>query len=199
MRRRRDPVGVVLAGGLGRRIGGSKAIVELCGRPLIAYPLAALRDCLSEVAIIAKADTELPSFPGVTVWIEPGTPRHPLVGIVHALGLAGGRPVLVCAGDLPFVTPGLIDRIADTDPAGAPAVVPVCEGVLQPLLAMYLPAAGPLLTPAAERGVTTLRSEVEALHPRILEVADPEPFFNVNAPEDLLQAAALLDGRISRR
>ena len=199
MRRRRDPVGAVLAGGLGRRIGGSKAIVELCGRPLIAYPLAALRDCLSEVAIIAKPDTELPSFPGVTVWIEPATPRHPLVGIVHALGLAGGRPVLACAGDLPFVTPGLVDRIADTDPAGAPAVVPVCEGVLQPLLAMYLPAAAPLLAPAAERGATPLRREVEALHPRILEVADPEPFFNVNAPEDLLHAAALLDGRISRR
>jgi molybdopterin-guanine dinucleotide biosynthesis protein A len=199
MRRRRDPVGVVLAGGLGRRIGGSKAIVELCGRPLIAYPLAALTDCLSDVAIIAKPDTELPNFPGVTLWIEPATPRHPLVGIVQALGLAAGRPVLACAGDLPFVTPGLIDRIADTDPCGAPAVVPVCEGVLQPLLAMYMPAAAALLAPAAERGQTPLRREVEALQPRILEVIDPEPFFNVNAPEDLLQAAALLDGRISRR
>ncbi len=195
MRRRRDPVGVVLAGGAGRRIGGSKAIVELCGRPLIAYPVTALMGCLSEVAIIAKPDTQLPNFPGVTVWIEPETPQHPLVGIVHALSLAGGRPVLVCAGDLPFVTPGLVDRIADTDPAGAPAVVPICEEVLQPLLAMYMPAAAPLLAPAAERGVAPLRREIEALHPRIVEVTDPEPFFNVNAPEDLLQAAALLDGR----
>jgi molybdenum cofactor guanylyltransferase len=199
MRRRRDPVGVVLAGGLGRRIGGSKAIVELCGRPLIAYPLAALMDCLSEVAIIAKPDTVLPSLPGVTVWIEPETPRHPLVGIVQALRLAVGRPVLVCAADLPFVTPGLLDRIAATDPCGAPAVVPVCARVLQPLLAMYMPAAAPLLAPAAELGESPLRRDVEALQPRILDVADPEPFFNVNAPEDLLQAAALLDRRISRR
>ena len=31
----------VLAGGRGSRIGGDKALVQLGGRPLIAYPLAA--------------------------------------------------------------------------------------------------------------------------------------------------------------
>ena len=45
MRRRRRPIGVVLAGGSGRRIGGSKAIVKLRGQPLITYPLAALGRC----------------------------------------------------------------------------------------------------------------------------------------------------------
>jgi molybdopterin-guanine dinucleotide biosynthesis protein A len=33
----------VLAGGRGDRIGGAKAMVELRGRPLIRYPLDALR------------------------------------------------------------------------------------------------------------------------------------------------------------
>src|SRR5438477_12761169 len=74
------PVGVILAGGAGRRIGGSKALVKLHGRPLISYPLAAMREALGDIAIVAKADTELPSLPGVTVWIEPDVPRHPLVG-----------------------------------------------------------------------------------------------------------------------
>jgi molybdenum cofactor guanylyltransferase len=195
MRGRHDAFGVVLAGGLGRRIGGAKATVELRGHPLITYPLAALTDSLSDVAIIAKADTELPSIRGVTVWIEPDLPRHPLVGIVQALGLAGGRPVLACAADLPFVTPALIDRIVSTDPRGAPAVVPVCEGTMQPLLALYMPRAEQLLRPAAQRGQSRLTVEVKALGPRTLEVDDPQPFFNINAPEDLLHAAALLDGR----
>ena len=101
-------MGVVLAGGLGRRLGGAKATVELRGRPLICYPLQALAAVLEEVAIIARADTPLPSLPGVTVWIERQAPRHPLHGIVEALGFAGGRPVLVCAVDLPFVTPELV-------------------------------------------------------------------------------------------
>ena len=104
MRVRTRPVGAILAGGGGRRIGGDKAIVELPGRPLICYPLEAVREALGQVAVLAKADTELPSLPGVTVWIEPDARRHPLVGITQALALADGRPVLVCAADLPFVS-----------------------------------------------------------------------------------------------
>jgi molybdopterin-guanine dinucleotide biosynthesis protein A len=36
---------------------------------------------------------------------------------------------------------------------------------------------------------------VAALDPRIVEWPDEEPFFTVNGPEDILQAAALLGGR----
>jgi molybdopterin-guanine dinucleotide biosynthesis protein A len=198
MRRRLDPIGVILAGGQGRRIGGSKAIVELCGRPLISYPLAALRASIGDVAVIAKADTELPSMPGVTVWIEPELPRHPLVGIVQGLALAAERPVLACGVDLPFVTPELIARIAGTDPLGAPAVVPRSEGGLQPLPALYLPAALNLLGRSARIGNAPLRELVAAIGPRLVDVDDRDAFFNVNVPEELLQAAAMIDRRAQR-
>jgi molybdopterin-guanine dinucleotide biosynthesis protein A len=72
-----EPIGVVLAGGRGRRMGGAKAIVELAGRPLICYPLEALAAALDEVAVLAKADTELPSLPGATIWVEPQPHHHP--------------------------------------------------------------------------------------------------------------------------
>jgi molybdopterin-guanine dinucleotide biosynthesis protein A len=193
MRRDLDPVGVILAGGQGRRIGGSKAIVELRGRPLITYPLAALSGALADVAIVAKADTALPSLAGVTVWIEPETPQHPAVGIVQALALAAGRPVLVCGVDMPFVTSELIGTIACTDPLDAPAVVPTSGGALQPLLALYLPAAMALLGRGARRDHSPLREQVAAIGPRLIEVDDPNAFFNINAPEDLLRAAALMD------
>jgi molybdopterin-guanine dinucleotide biosynthesis protein A len=190
----RKPVGVVLAGGLGRRLGGAKATVNLCGRPLICYPLDALASVLGEVAVIAKADTELPSLPGVTVWIEPQTPRHPLLGIVEALALAGGRPVLVCASDLPFVTPRLVASLVRADAGGAPAVVAAAHGTMQPLLGRYEPAAVRLLAGAAAEDMPA-RAAVAAISPRLFEVADPDALFNVNAPEDLLQAAAILDRR----
>jgi molybdopterin-guanine dinucleotide biosynthesis protein A len=198
MRSSTAPIGVILAGGAGRRIGGAKATVELCGRPLICYPLQALGAALAEVAIVAKADTELPSLLGATVWIEPSAPSHPLIGIVHALGLAEGRPVLVCAGDMPFVTPALVTLIVSTDPVGAPAVVPICQGELQPLLALYLPAAAAALSRGALDASRPLREEVAAIGPRLLEIEDRTPFFNVNAPEDLLHAAAILDASTRR-
>src|SRR5919112_5249330 len=95
------PVGAILAGGLGRRIGGDKAVVELANRPLLLYPLEALRSVTPEVAVVAKRDTALPSLAGeANVWVEPDEPRHPLTGIVHALRLSAGRPVLVVAADM---------------------------------------------------------------------------------------------------
>jgi molybdenum cofactor guanylyltransferase len=188
-----EPVGAVLAGGLGRRLGGSKATVRLSGRPLICYALDALGGALQEVVVVAKADTELPSLPGVTVWIEPTAPRHPVVGILQALGMADGRRVLTCPLGLPFVTSGLVRELAGADPGGAPAVIAGVGGVQLPLLGCYEPAAAELLGPAGT-GVR-VGDAVAAIAPRVIEVAAPEQLFSVDAPEDLLGAAAILDRR----
>jgi molybdopterin-guanine dinucleotide biosynthesis protein A len=185
----RGLVGVVLAGGAGRRMGGAKALAELGGRPLLHRPLAALGEVAGEVAVVAKRDTALPPLPaGVEAWPEPDEPRHPMTGIVHALRRAGGRAVLVVALDLPLVGAGLLRRIAGAPAGGAPAVVPRADGRLQPLCARYEPAALAALEgfePAAR--VTDL---VLALDPLVLDVADARAFLNVNTAEDLARAAA---------
>jgi molybdenum cofactor guanylyltransferase len=197
---RPPPIGVILAGGGGRRIGGSKAIVKLRGRPLITYPLAVVQAVLGDVAVVAKPDTELPSLPGVTVWIEPSRPQHPIVGIAHALALAGGRPVFVVAADMPFLTPAVVEQLAFADPGEAPAALATQAGRLHPLLGCYQPqAAAPLAQSlAGGQSDVALGAAVLALDPRLIEIDDTEALFNVNAPEDLLHAAAVLDRRISR-
>jgi molybdopterin-guanine dinucleotide biosynthesis protein A len=186
------PIGVVLAGGAGARIGGSKAIVELRNRPLISYPCDAVRRALGDVVILAKAETELPSLPGVTVWIEPQTPRHPLIGIMHAIGLAEGRPIFVCPVDLPFVTPAVIRQLVDADPGSSPAVVASGEGRIQPLLGCYQPRTLELLRSTGFEPHVPVQRAVSAIGVRVMEV-DPLALFNVNSPDDLLQAAAMLD------
>jgi molybdopterin-guanine dinucleotide biosynthesis protein A len=185
------PLGVVLAGGDGRRIGGDKAIVELEGRPLILYPLEALHEVCDEVAVVAKRDTVLPSLGGVAdVWIEPDEPRHPICGVVHALGLSRGRPVLVVAVDLPLVDAATLRLLVDAADGGAPAVIPRAHGRLQPFCALY--------APGALRGLESFDPEeratdvVERLGAMIVEPDDDMAFFNVNRPEDLLQASVLL-------
>jgi molybdenum cofactor guanylyltransferase len=190
----RGAIGVVLAGGGGRRIGGDKAMVELEGRPLLHYPLAVLRSVLDDVAVVAKQSTILPALEAdVAVWLEADEPRHPLAGIVHALRCAGGRPVVAVAGDMPFVTRGLVAALARQRARGAPAVVPRASGHLQPLCARYEPRA--LTALAACDFTAPVRDVVAALSPRFVEWPDDEPFFTINHPEDILQAAALLSGR----
>jgi molybdopterin-guanine dinucleotide biosynthesis protein A len=185
-------VGVVLAGGLGRRLGGSKATVRLGGQPLITYPLRAIQEALGSAVVVAKADSELPSLPGIEVWMEPPEPRHPLTGIVHALGLAEGRPVLVCAGDLPLVPADLIRQLAGADPGPALVLAASYDGRLQPLLARYEPEALEPLSAALQVEGTSVRDAVSAAGARPYEVSDERVLFNVNTPEDLLQAGALL-------
>jgi len=188
------PVGVVLAGGAGRRIGGGKAVVELHGRPLISYPVGVLQAALGSVAVVAKAASELPPLPGVEIWTEPEAPSHPLAGIVHALECADGRAVLVAAGDLPFLTRELIGTVAQAPAEGRAAVVPRVGGRLQPLLARYEPRAlEPLARALAQPRLGSLTRIVEALPPRELTLDDEEAFFNVNLPEDLLTATAMMD------
>jgi molybdenum cofactor guanylyltransferase len=192
---RAAPIGAILAGGAGRRLGGDKAIVELHGKPLICYPLEAAREALEDVVIVAKPGTRLPDLPGVSVWLEPAAPLHPLVGITQALALADGRPVVVCAADLPFVTAGLLRRLAAADPGRAPAVLAAAGGAAQPLLGCYQPRALELLAPAARAASAPVREAVAAIDPVTLEVDDPEELFNVNGPDDLLIAAGMLDRR----
>ncbi|MCW2999331.1 MAG: molybdenum cofactor guanylyltransferase [Solirubrobacterales bacterium] len=188
--------GVVLAGGAGRRLGGDKALMQICGRPLLAGPLEALRKVCRPVAVVARAQTKLPPLDDPPpVWLEADGPRHPVTGVVHALQQAGGRPVLVCAVDMPLLDAATL-RIILTAAAvvpDAPVVVPQSGGHLHVLCALYRQSALPGLQrfdPGA-RAVDL----VSALGPAVIPFEDDTPFFNVNAPEDVLQAEALLAAR----
>lgn len=186
-----DVVGAVLAGGAGSRLGGAKAGTLLAGRPLLSYPLSALRAVLPQVAVVAKDETDLACVGyGVLIWREPAAPRHPLAGVVEALRRAEGRPVVVLACDLPFVTADLVRSLASADAGGAPAVVATtAERGLQPLCARYEPAALAALADFDPDGRAV--TQVQALEPATIDVPDAV-LRNVNTAADLAAAEAAL-------
>jgi molybdenum cofactor guanylyltransferase len=190
----REALGVVLAGGRGRRLGGSKAGVELAGRPLISYPLAAFEAAGIEAVVCAKPGQELPAVAAPLLREAPG-PRHPLCGIVAAL--REGRPVVAVGCDMPFVAPALMSLLAAES---EPLVVPAPGGRVQPLLARYDPRLLPDLEEALEREAP-LTATVESLGPRTIDAqelsnfGDPDRLLlNVNAPADLRRAEEMLAG-----
>jgi molybdenum cofactor guanylyltransferase len=170
-------IGVVLAGGAGTRMGGGKPARLFRGRPLIAYPLAALEAACESVAVVAKADSELPPLGGAQRWDEPDEPRHPLTGIVHALERAG-EDVLVCAADMPYVTAaacrGLIEARAIAE----------ADGVLQPVLGVYRHEWLDALR--EEPDGAPLTRTVESLRPARLTLPALVAQ-SIDTPEDLLQ------------
>lgn len=189
------PLGAVLAGGRGSRIGGAKALVELAGGPLISYPLAAVEKAGLEPVVVAKADSELPPL-NCRVIREPELPRHPLCGIVAALEYASGRPLVAVGCDMPFTAAGLLAWLGS---APEPLVVPSLGDRLQPLPARYDGALLPALEEALAEG-RALRATLESLRPRTIAEAELARFgnperlcFNVNTPADVEQAERMLE------
>lgn len=188
----RRPLGAVLAGGAGRRMGGRKATLPLLGEPLIARPLRAMRAVLDDVVVVAKdahALGEPRELPGdlrdVPVLVEPGEPRHPAVGIVCALEHAGERGVLVCACDMPFVSAAVLARLVE-----ARGVASVGGASPEPLLGFYGFDALDVLRRGAEEGAP-MHALVATLGRLAIEVGR-EVAFNVNTPEDLACAEEIL-------
>lgn len=188
------PAGIVLAGGLARRMGGaSKPAVVVHGRAMIEWPLEALGAVCDRLVVVCKAGTELPSLPaGVQRWDEPDSPRHPLTGIVHALERAGG-PVLVCAADMPFVTAATLRAVADGR-GDAVAAVGRAGGRLQPLLALYTPGALEVLRDVEEDAPLT--GTVRLLQPAVVDVPERDAI-SIDTPEGVRRAERLLGGGVS--
>jgi molybdopterin-guanine dinucleotide biosynthesis protein A len=188
-----QPIGAILAGGQGRRIGGQKALLELGGRALVSWPLRTMQRVLRDVIVVAKPSTDMPAMPGTIVWREPAEPQHPLMGIVAGLRAARGRPVLVCALDTPFVrekTLRVLAAVALGDAVAAVAVGGMGSG-MHPLLARYEAAALPALE-AALNAQEPLRETVARLSPVWVGVRDDE-LLNVNTPEELEQARGVIE------
>lgn len=185
-------VGAVLAGGASRRMGRPKPMVELAGRPLISYPIAAIEAAGLEAIVVAKPSSQLPGI-GCRLVEERNRSRHPLIGVITALREAGG-PVVVVPCDMPFVTGSLLSHLASID-----SPLAICEAAdrLHPLLGRFDPTLMDRLEVAYQRGDSVTQT-VRALRPRIVgedelrRFGSPEQLCaNVNTEGDVTAAETL--------
>ena len=190
--------GVILAGGQARRMGGAdKALLSLAGRPLIAHVLDRLEPQVERVLISANGDAARFAGFGCSV-VADDRPQGPLSGVLAALTAAAGMGathVVSTPVDTPFLPGDLVPQLllaaessaegmalAATEDGDHPATALWPVG-LAPALAAYL-AGG-------EAKVTRFTDAHDAARARF---PDPRAFLNLNAPEDLAAAEALLKG-----
>ena len=200
---RRKVAGLVLAGGLARRMGGRhKAFLELGGRPLIAHAVERLRPQVAHVAISANAEQERLQALARPVLADP-VPGFagPLAGVLAGLEwLRAAHPeipwLLTVAVDTPFFPADLVGRMLEAvKREGAMMAVAASGGRIHPVFALWpVSMAEALRTALVTEGVRRVESFL-ARHsvvqvPFHQGVADP--FFNVNSPGDLERAEALL-------
>lgn len=182
---------MVLAGGGSRRMGRDKATLAFGGESLAGRAAARLARVCREVALADAGRGLLPEYRS----LPDGPGRGPAAGILGAARVWPGRPLLVLACDLPAVPEGLLaDLVRSLDAADADWVAPRWQGGVEPLCALYGPAALAALERRVARGLLALHDlALEAdLAVRYLEgdrlAAHGRPeevFLNLNTPEDL--------------
>ena len=116
--------GIVLAAGLGTRMGDTKQLVDLGGRPMIAVSVGtALASGLDRVIVVVghDADAVAAAVPeGADVVVNPRYERGNLTSFRAGLEAAGENAVMLLLGDMPGMTTEIIDRCLDDYASVAP-------------------------------------------------------------------------------
>ncbi|MGP6087216.1 molybdenum cofactor guanylyltransferase MobA [Antarctobacter jejuensis] len=206
------PHGVILAGGLATRMGGGdKALLSLGGQTLLSHVIDRLSPQVEALALNANGDParfagyglpvvpdSLPDFPG------------PLAGVLAGLDWAaeqGADTLVSVAADTPFFPCDLVPRLLMASEGQThPLVLAATKGDAQ---TRSISRSGLIRHPTFGLWPVALRDDLRAaLQDGLKKVVlwtDPhggrealfpstpfDPFFNVNTPEDLAQAEALL-------
>lgn len=191
------PPGVILAGGRSSRMGGrDKAFLLLAGRPLIAHVTDRLAPQVSALAVNLTAGAALP---GVAVLTDPvaGQPG-PLAGVLAAMDWAAARGadrVVTVPVDAPFLPSDLVARLAAAPGA---AVAADADGTWHPTVAIWPVAEAGTLAGALARGTRRVRAFAEAIGAVPVAFPDPAAFRNLNTPEDLAAADAMVQAARTR-
>lgn len=196
--------GVILAGGLSRRMGGGdKSLLDLGGRPILAHVIARFSPQVDRLALNANGDPDRLSGFGLPI-LPDGIQGHagPLAGVLAGMDWAAGQGIgviVTAAADTPFFPEDLVTRLRDAARDGntplAMAVTPRADGAgldRHPTFGLWDVALREELRGALRDG---LRKVVAWTEPHgcaraIFDAGAADPFFNVNTPDDLDAARA---------
>ncbi|PWJ84149.1 molybdenum cofactor guanylyltransferase [Pseudaminobacter salicylatoxidans] len=195
-------IGVILAGGLARRMGGGdKPMRAIGGRPILDHVIARFAPQCDGVILNANGDPARFSAFGLPVVADsvadfPG----PLAGVLAALDwTAHNRPgvrwVASVAGDCPFLPRDLLARLHEARAAqGAKLAVAASGGQSHPVIGLWSVALREELRHALVKEDIRKIDRWTARYPlaTVSWPAEPvDPFFNANTVEDLAEAEKL--------
>ena len=195
--------GVLLAGGLARRMGGGdKPLRKIGGRPLLDLVIERMRPQVAALVLNANGDPARFAAYGLPVIADsvadnPG----PLAGVLAGLDwVADNRPdcpmVVSVATDAPFLPRDLVSRLyARMVADGADLACAASGGQAHPVIGLWpIRLRDDLRHALADEGIRKV--DVWTARYRLATVtfaATPiDPFFNANRPQDLERAEALL-------
>ena len=199
------PVGVILAGGQATRMGGGdKGRLMLGQRSLLDHVIDRLRPQVSSIILNANGAQDRFSDLNLPV-ISDSLPGYagPLAGVLAGLDWAyaqGSDHVVSVAADTPFFPKKLVQSfLATAVGMETPLVLAATIGAAgkiwrQPTFGLWPVVLRDDLRKNLENGLrkVVIWTDQHGGREAIFETDSVDPFFNVNTPDDLLEAQGLL-------
>ncbi len=203
----RTIAGLVLAGGLSRRMGGGdKGLLDVGGQPMLAHVLERLRPQVGPIAINANGDPA--RFQAFALPVVPDTVDGfvgPLAGVLAGMRWAAtttaATHLVTVSADAPLLPADLVARLAAAT-ADRPSAIAIAQsdGELHPVIGLWPVALADDLEAALREGVRKVLRWTDrhgtvpvpfafvAVKGRVID-----PFFNANTPEELEEVRRLLE------
>ena len=196
-------LGVLLAGGQARRMGGGdKCLRPLAGKPILAHVIERIRPQVDALMLNANGDPE--RFAGYDLPVLPDVIEGyagPLAGVLTGMEWAKAeRPdcrwIVTVATDTPFLPRDLVpSMIAAIAREGAELACAASSGRAHPVFGLWPVALAPALR-SAMVDEDIRKVDRFTCRYRLVEAdfaSEPfDPFFNTNRPQDLEEAEHLI-------
>lgn len=186
--------GLVLAGGKSVRMNQDKSMVSWHGKPQ-RYHLADLLGNFCDQVFIscrtAQKDEIDPAYQSLTdIYDNIG----PFGGVLSALDHDHSLGWIIVACDLPLLdSNGIADLISQRDTGlMATAYENPADGLPEPMVVIWEPAAYPLLRSLLQEGSSSLRRILTSNQIQLVKPLHPEILTNVNTPEEAKEIRIVL-------
>lgn len=190
------PLGVILAGGQATRMGGGdKGLRRLGGKTILSRVIDRLAPQVAGLVLNANGDPA--RFAAFGLPVIPDSIDDfagPLAGVLAGLDWAAGQgaeTIVTAAADTPFFPADLVPRLQyAAEGMDHPLALAASPEGRHPTFGLWPVALRDDLRAALEGGLRKVVQWTERHDGRIAEFpgGEPDPFFNVNTPEDLALA-----------
>ncbi len=189
--------GVILAGGLSRRMGGNeKSLLKLAGKHPVSWVADAMRPQTDHLALNANGDParfEFLELPVLADTVEGfvGPLAGILAGMRWAATLDGVTHLVSAAADTPFLPANLVHKLLNVMQNTSDIAMADSMGRIHPVFGLWpIHLADDLehfLVAEDKRKILEFAHRY-SLHSVNFDKPNTDPFFNINTPEDLVAA-----------
>jgi molybdopterin-guanine dinucleotide biosynthesis protein A len=174
---------LVLAGGDSRRMGRTKAWLEVGDTTLLRWVVDRLGPAFTELLVSFAEPEQVHEHLPYRLVFDRKPSAGPLAGLEAGLGAARNDITFAVACDMPYVTREIAE-MAVAASLGCDAAIPRIDGRPEPTCAAYRRSALTRITAALDAGLFKASDVAEQLDVTWLEGLDPHLFRSLNGPDD---------------